>query len=99
MDFIEEYTAYKTLLAGFFEEEDQQEDASDKPVADEWLMKSVFEGIKEAADNMDCDVIEEILQEMEEYSVPESDKEKFEAVCKLAAKYDYDGILEVLNAE
>ncbi|MBQ7677702.1 MAG: DegV family EDD domain-containing protein, partial [Lachnospiraceae bacterium] len=75
----------------------EKEAAPDKPVADAFLMESVYEGLGEAAGNFDMDGIEEILAELDDYAVPEDEKEKYDAIREAAAKYDYAGILSVLN--
>ena len=60
-------------------------------------MESVYEGLKEAALAMDCDSIEEILSELDEYTIPENDKEKIDTVRKLAGNYDYEGIVSAIS--
>ena len=51
----------------------------------------------DAAENMDCDAIDEILKEVEDYAIPEKEKEKFNALCEMADAFDYDGIVERLK--
>ena len=75
--------------------QDNQEE--EKPLADEFLMNSVYEELTSASEAMDSDTIAEILKELEDYAIPESDREKFEEVRQRAAKFDYDGLLEVLK--
>ena len=36
-------------------------------------------------------------EELEEYIIPEEEKTKYDAVCEKARKYDYDGILQILQ--
>ena len=75
----------------------QDEPEEEKPVADEFLMNSVYEELKAAADDMDSDAIAGILKELEEYIIPEEERAKYDAVCEKARKYDYDGILQILH--
>ncbi|MBO6260385.1 MAG: DegV family EDD domain-containing protein [Lachnospiraceae bacterium] len=91
--FLEEYQTYKSLLSPLMKKEDD----SDKPVADEYLMQGVYEGLEEAAEAMDCDAMDQIFDELKDYSIPENEKEKYEAVFEKAGQYDYDGVLEVLR--
>ena len=46
---------------------------------------------------MDCDMLEDIINEIGAYAIPEAEKERFETVRQKADLYDYDGILEVLS--
>ncbi len=46
---------------------------------------------------MDCDLIEDTLKELEEYSIPDEEKDKFNALCEKAKNFDYEGILEILG--
>ena len=39
--------------------------------------------------------IEEILKELEDYSIPEKEMEKYKAVTDKADMFDYDGIVEI----
>ncbi len=96
--FMEDYLHYKEVLSPIFEREKEEEASqNEKPVADEYLMESVYEGLLEAAEAMDCDAIDEILKEVEDYSIPENEKVKFEKLCDMAGQFDYDGIVKTLK--
>jgi len=98
--FMQDYTGFDNLLAGCFpQSENAAAKAEDKPMADDYLVQSVYEGIREAAEGMDCDAIDEILAELDEYAVPESEREKMNAIRLKAENFDYDGILQVLGHE
>ena len=92
--FMKEYLRYKDTLSVLYEKKEEEE----KPEADEYLMESVYEGLRDAAEAMDCDSIEEVFQEMEGYAIPEKEREKYDKLCELADNFDYDGILEVLKS-
>lgn len=91
--FLGEFQAYKPVLSPFMEKEDD----SDKPVADEYLMQGAYEGLTEAAEAMDCDAMDQIFDELKDYAIPESEKEKYESIVEKAGQYDYDGVLELLR--
>ncbi len=97
--FMQKYLKYKDVLDPIFAQEKAAENNKDedKPVADDFLMESVYEGLLDAAENMDCDAIDEILKEVEDYAIPEKEKEKFNALCEMAGAFDYDGIVERLK--
>ncbi len=94
--FMKDYAELGEKLAEYFNGGSEKEE---KPLADEYLMESVYEGLQEAAENMDCDMIGEILKELEPYAIPDSEKEKYEAILAKVKSYDYDGILEILGKD
>lgn len=97
--FMKCYRKYSDILSVIFTDTDidNVEDKITKTIADETLMKTVYDSIREAAEAMDCDSIESIFNEMSDYSIPENESDKFNALKDKADVFDYDGILEVLN--
>jgi hypothetical protein len=91
---MSEYLGFREELEPVFGADTANE--AEKPVADEFLMESIYESLHDAADAMDCDMIDDIMKEIEPYAIPDSEKEKFRRIRELAAVFDYDGILEVL---
>ena len=90
---MEDYLKFQEILSPLYAAEED----SDKPVADEYLMEGIYEGLKEAAEEMDCDMVEEILKEIDGYAIPANEKEKFGLVREKADMLDYMGMLEVLK--
>ncbi|MCR5322808.1 MAG: DegV family EDD domain-containing protein [Lachnospiraceae bacterium] len=105
--FMEDYVKYRELLADIYKEgrsNDSNREADDetikgpaKPLADEYLMEGVYEAVREAAEAMDCGTIEDVLKELDEYTVPEADREKIESISDMAKKFDYEGIVGVIG--
>ena len=95
---MEEYLGYREALASVLDEGAGDNDAPDKPVADEFLMESIYDELRDAAEAMDCDRIEAVMNEISEYTIPDSDKEKFDSVRAKADMLDYEGILEALGS-
>ncbi|MCR5733274.1 MAG: DegV family EDD domain-containing protein [Lachnospiraceae bacterium] len=96
---MEYYMSYREALSETFEKAgaDQKQDKPDKPVADAGLMESIYEELRVAADDMDCEKVGMIMKEAEEYAIPDQEKEKFELIREKAKMLDYDGILEALE--
>ncbi len=96
---MEEYLKYREVLALVYDDggEETGEDKSSKPVADDFIMESIYDELRLAADDMDCDKVQAILKEAGEYTIPDSEKEKFDLISEKAGMYDYDGILEALG--
>ena len=41
--------------------------------------------------------MDQIFDELKDYAIPESEKEKYESIVEKAGQYDYDGVLELLR--
>ncbi len=93
---MEEFLKYREELAGVFKADVKDDDAG-KPLADDYIMESIYEELKDAADAMDCDRIEAIMKEAEEYAIPSGEKERFDLIRRSADMYDYEGILDALS--
>ncbi|MCR5235033.1 MAG: DegV family EDD domain-containing protein, partial [Lachnospiraceae bacterium] len=93
---MDEYISYLDSLAPVFDNEASNDDAS-KPLADEFLMETIYEELRNAAEEMDSSMIEDILKEIEEYAIPASEKDRFDLVLEKADRLDYDGIIKALS--
>ena len=60
-------------------------------------MKEFYEEVSSAAENMDCDELEAIFSEMENYRIPDSDKEHYSKIKKLASNFKYEAIVEIIK--
>ena len=72
-------------------------DESDKPEADAGLMAEVMAEVKSAADDMDCDRLQDIFAEMGDYKIPQAVAELWASLKDATAKYDYERILNLLT--
>ena len=92
--FIKEYAQFKAPLSEVFPEGVSD---TDKPEADEELMSAVFEEIKEAAEDMSCERLDIIFDEMEDYRIPDNYKDLFKKLIDATAEYDYKKVLELMG--
>ena len=69
----------------------------EKPEADPDIMSSAYEEIRSAAENMDCDTLEALFEEMEQYSIPSDQTQLFDSLKDAASDLDYDKILTLLK--
>ena len=90
--FLKEFQSFSEPLSLLFE----KEETSDKPAADPELMEAVFEELRLAADDMDCDRLEGILQEMEEYNIPDKYAELWKKIREATENYDYGRVSELI---
>ena len=94
--FIERYLAIKEPLENALGRHEETEKA-DKPIADSALLSAVYDEMKSAAADMDIDTLEQILDEMKDYSIPEEEKELFDALKNAVQEIDYDTIINRLK--
>ena len=90
---MEEYAGYGKLISGLFDKPEE----CDKPDADRDFMKTMYEEIKSAADEMDCDRLETIFAETDKYNIPKEEEEIYKKLKAASNQYDYDGILTILS--
>ncbi len=93
--FMEEYEKYKEPLSMIFTGEEED----DKPLAGPDLMKKAYEKIRAGAEELDCDKLEEVFEEMSSYSIPDEDKELFKKLREASGRFEYDAILKLMNPE
>ncbi len=94
--FMEKFRSFKAPLAKVFTEKATKKASDEKPEAGMELMEGVYENIRMAADDMDCDQLEGIFAEMAEYRIPESEASLYEKMKSAAAQFDYETILQLL---
>ena len=90
--FMAKYRSFKTPLSAVFAEEKTE----GKPVAGMELMADVYEKVRMAADDMDCDQLDRIFADMEEYRVPDSETALYEELRAASSRFDYEAILKLL---
>ncbi|MBQ8983894.1 MAG: DegV family EDD domain-containing protein [Lachnospiraceae bacterium] len=111
-EFMQNYVRFQELLSDVFgsgSEEgsfgasaadgDNGGDAGNKPAIDHKMLQEIYEKLRIAADEIDSDAIDELLEELSGYSLPEEDNEICRAVSRFAENYEYDGITEALNSK
>ncbi len=93
-DFIEKCQSIRKVLSEIFGETEPEER---KPEADEEQVKSTFEEIREAAEDMDGDRLEDIVMQMDAFSVPKEQEVLYEKLKSAIARLDYEAILNLLE--
>lgn len=94
--FMEDYYRFQTYLEDVFTE---KEDDSERPEADVILMKEAYEEIRVAAEDMDCDRLEEIFSEMEGYRIPKEEEELFTQLKEAVDQFDYETVCMLLQLQ
>ncbi len=94
-EFIIEFRELKERISVVLNATDQEEiPEGEKPVADEDQMNKVYNEIREAAEEMDIDRLEEICIGMERFSIPEEEKQLFAKIKEAVDNFDYDSVIK-----
>ncbi len=94
--FISECRALKEILDTVFKTED---DSSDKPLADEAVMKLFYSELGAAAEDMDCDVIDELFEKIGGYRLSDEDDKTVKQLKEYADIFDYISITDYLEKQ
>ena len=70
----------------------------DKPVADTSILDAMYDEIKEAAETMSSDRLDEVFDEMADYRIPEEHAALYEQLKDAAGSFAYKKILDLLNS-
>ncbi len=97
--FMEEYQDFREPLKRSLDLINADAEAGNAPgrVADSAVLAELYGRMRSAAEDMDCDRMEQTYDEMKEYVIPEEDRELFDQMGKAVMNYDYDGILALLQ--
>lgn len=92
---MREYAEFKELLGAHFASDQQGEE--EKPEADASIMESFYDMIGDAARSLNYDMLESAFNELSEYTIPKADREKFFTIKDHFERFDYEGILKILE--
>ena len=60
-------------------------------------MNDVYEEIRAAADDMDCERLKDIFDEMNGFIIPENDRKVWKEIKEASDNYDYFKITEIVD--
>ena len=92
-ELLSDLAGIGTILSDVFPEEESKEKAESDPE----FIRSAYGEMLEAAQNMDIEALECIFDELENYRMPESEKELYGKLEKAYSVFDYDGIVSLLK--
>ncbi len=97
--FMEEYMAFREPIKNSLDLIKAGAEADNTPhrTADGADMAKLYEKLRSAAEDMNCDELEQTYDEMKGLVIPEDDRELFDQLGKAVMNYDYDGVLELLQ--
>jgi signal transduction histidine kinase/DNA-binding NarL/FixJ family response regulator len=93
--FIEAYKCFTEPLSEIFCEGAEEE--SDKPEADSSLMKETYDELMSAAEEMNSDRLEAVLDKMSGYRIPDSDAALWDRIRCLSERFDHEEIVALLK--
>lgn len=91
--FMTDYESFREPLSKVFSGYDD----TVRPEADPDIIEGVLEEIKAAAEDMDCERLDSIFEEMSEYSIPQDSAKLYENLKDASDRYEYKKIVELLS--
>ncbi len=91
--FMKAYMGFKEIL----EPVCCEEEAEDKIQADRSDMEEAYNKLKQAAEDMDCNGLEDIFNEYDKFSIPEEDRQLWNSIKEAAERFEYDSITSLLE--
>ena len=92
---LEKYRGYKETLAPYCEQQEKSEEGKEAIAKDE--LHTLLEDLKRAAENLDMDEMENIVQNLHKYRYDEEEKELLEKIAEAAAEMDVDACTEIVT--
>ena len=93
--FMGQYGKLKEPLDRVFAKDSGEDD--DKPVAGAQVLDDAYEALRTAAAEMDCDRLEEIMNELGSYRIPQEHSDRIKQLNSAVRNYEYDSILSILD--
>lgn len=93
-EMLEQYMGYLDVLAPFCQ--DDEESAEKEAISEDKLI-GYFSQIRNAAEDLDMDKMEEVIREMDQYHYDESQKELFDQLKEAADEMDVDRCETISN--
>ncbi len=93
--FLEQFMELKEPISKALEQ--KKENAVSGPTADSAIMAVVYKKLKTAAEEMDCDMLEQVFDEMKDYNIPEDEQKLYSELKTAAMNFKYDTILQLLE--
>ena len=90
---LELYISFADKLAPLVKVE---EDDSDKPLIDDGQLAEAYEALKEMSASFDYDSVQFVLQSLEDYRLPDAEKEKFAKIKIAASKPDWETLAKLV---
>ncbi len=96
---MEEYREYRTTLASYFEENDPKAANDDsKPLANKFLLKTVYQELRDGAESMNLDMIDGAFDELDDCILSEEEADKVARLKECYDSFDYDGMIQILDS-
>ncbi len=89
---LKQYMDYETLLRGYFEEE---QSGGEKDAAEPEVLRGLLSGMHEAAEDLDMDKMEEMIEKLNQYQYSGSQAGFFEKLQKAVEEMDVDTCMEI----
>ncbi len=93
---LERYRGYIPVLKPFFPSGEEEDESQKEPVTPE-ILKDFFAQMREAADNLDMDLMESIILEMHKYQYDDTQKDLYEQLKAAVDEVDTDSCTAIVD--
>ncbi|MCR5687944.1 MAG: response regulator [Lachnospiraceae bacterium] len=98
--FMEEYESLIRLLQPVLSGKDVRDGINeDRPPAEPEMITASYDKMREAAEEMDCDRLADILSELDRYTIGPEHKERIERLRSAVRAYEYGNVLSILDMD
>ena len=94
--FISDYEAYKEKLSPMKKDQDSD---NDKEMIPEDVLEDAYEALSDVIDQMDLDAVEMIVDDVDEYKLPDEDAKRFNDLKKAMKLIDWDKMNEAIRRD
>jgi CheY-like chemotaxis protein len=91
---LAEYEAFREKLSGLHDNEDD----SDKEMISEDELREAYRALADVIPQMDYDAVEMIIEQLNEYALPEDVAAKIKELSKMLKLFDWDGMEALITA-
>lgn len=93
--FMTEFVSLKGSLKSVLKKDDSADE--DKPAADDAVLTAIYDKMHTAADEMDCDRLEELIKELDRFTIPEEHIKRMELLREAVRNFEYETVLSILD--
>ena len=95
-DMMSLYRQYSKYVANFADNA-KRADNDEKPDITEDMLKDAYLSIRDYAESYDYDLIKMVLESLEDYRIPDNDRQIFNEIGQKLESMDYEGIKELIK--
>lgn len=72
-------------------------ESEERPVIDSFVLSEAYTELYNAAQDMDIDALEDVFTELEDYSIPDSERDLYDELKEACDSFEYERIAELIS--